>query len=156
MAAWDDGWETLAFDRDAGRGWKGGSGMRSASERALPRKLWFRPLALGAISLLIGSAAHGQNLDQGKSPAKLFADSCATCHHSTRGLTKGRFRLTLFLFLQDHYSSNSSSAWALASYLESVDSPRRGKSGDKTAKPSPAASHSSRSAFRPPGSVPEH
>jgi hypothetical protein len=128
--------------------------MQSASERASPRKLWCRLLALGAISVLIGSTAQAQNLDQGKSPARLFADSCATCHHSARGLAKGRFRLTLFLFLQDHYSSNSSSAWALAAYLESVESPRRGRSRDTAAKPSPPAGRSSRSVIRPPGSVP--
>ena len=110
--------------------------MRTASERALLRKPWFRLLALGAVSLLIGGAARAQNLDQGKSPAKLFADGCATCHHSARGLTKGRFRLTLFMFLQDHYATNSSSAWALSSYLESVDSARRGRSRDAAAKPS--------------------
>jgi len=113
-----------------------------------------RLLAFGAVSLLIGSAANAQNLDKGKSPAKLFADGCATCHHSARGLTKGRFRLTLFMFLQDHYATNSSSAWALSSYLESVDSGQRGRSRD--AKPAPAAARSSRSALRPPGSVPEH
>ena len=128
--------------------------MRTASERALLRKRCLRLLAFGAVSLLIGSAAHAQNLDQGKSPAKLFADGCATCHHSARGLTKGRFRLTLFMFLQDHYATNSSSAWALSSYLESVDSGQRGRSRD--AKPAPAAARSSRSALRPPGSVPEH
>jgi len=130
--------------------------MQLGSERASPPKRWPRLLALGAISLLIGSAAQAQNLDQGKSPARLFADSCATCHHSARGLAKGRFRLTLFLFLQDHYSSNSSSAWALASYLESVDSPRGGRSRDNAAKPSPPAGRSSRSAIRPPGSVSGH
>ena len=130
--------------------------MQSASERASPRKLWFRLFAVGALSVLIGSAAQAQNLDQGKSPARLFADSCASCHHSARGLAKGRFRLTLFMFLQDHYSSNSSSAWALTSYLESVDSPRRGSSRDKAVKPSPPAARSSRSVIRPPGSVPGH
>ena len=128
--------------------------MQTVLERALPGKPWFCLLALGAISLLIGGAAYAQNLDQGKSPAKLFADSCATCHHSPRGLTKGRFRLTLFMFLQDHYSSNSSSAWALASYLESVDSAQHGRS--RGAKPAPAITRSSRSAIRPPGSVPGH
>jgi hypothetical protein len=130
--------------------------MRLASEGSSLRKLWFRLLALGAISVLIGSAAHAQNLDQGKSPAKLFADGCATCHHSPRGLAKGRFRLTLFLFLQDHYSSSSSSAWALTSYLESVDSARRGRSRDAAAKPSPPANRSSRSGMRPPSPVTGH
>jgi len=128
--------------------------MLTASERALLRKSCLRLLAFGAVSLLIGSAANAQNLDKGKSPAKLFADGCATCHHSARGLTKGRFRLTLFMFLQDHYATNSSSAWALSSYLESVDSGQRGRSRD--AKPAPGAARSSRSALRPPGSVPEH
>ena len=128
--------------------------MLTASERASLRKRRLRLLAFGAVSLLVGSAANAQNLDKGKSPAKLFADGCATCHHSARGLTKGRFRLTLFMFLQDHYATNSSSAWALSSYLESVDSGQRGRSRD--AKPAPAAARSSRSALRPPGSVPEH
>lgn len=128
--------------------------MRTVLERTLLGKPRIRLLALGAISLLIGDAGYAQNLDQGKSPAKLFADSCATCHHSPRGLTKGRFRLTLFMFLQDHYSSNSSSAWALSSYLESVDSAQHGRS--RGAKPAPATTRSSRSAIRPPGSVPGH
>jgi hypothetical protein len=126
--------------------------MLLALEHTSMRKLWLRLLAVGAISVLIGGAAHAQNLDQGKSPAKLFADSCATCHHNPRGLAKGRFRLTLFLFLQDHYASNSSSAWALTSYLESLDSPQRRRSRDAAAKPSPP--RSSRSAIRPPEPVP--
>jgi hypothetical protein len=130
--------------------------MRSPWQFASARKLRFSLLAVGFISVLIGGTAQAQNLDQGKSPAKLFADSCATCHHNARGLAKGRFRLTLFLFLQDHYSSNSSSAWALASYLESIESPRRAKSRATSGKPPSPAGHSSRSAIRPPGSVPEH
>lgn len=129
--------------------------MQLASKHVSPRKLWFRLLAVGAISATIGGAAYAQNLDQGKSPAKLFADSCATCHRSPRGLAKGRFRLTLFLFLKDHYASNSSSAWALSSYLETVASPQRRRSGDAAAKRSPPASRSSRSAIRPPEPVPD-
>jgi mono/diheme cytochrome c family protein len=105
--------------------------------------------------VLIGAGAHAQNIDQGKPAAKLFADSCATCHRSARGLAKGRFRLTLYLFLQQHYASNSSSAWALTSYLESVDSPQRGRSRAAAAKPSrPAVSTSRSSILRPPASVP--
>lgn len=115
------------------------------------RKLRLRLLALGAISVLTGGAAVAQNLDQGKSPAKLFADSCVTCHRSPRGLAKGRFRLPLFLFLKDHYASNSSSAWALTSYLESLDAPQR-RSRDAAAKTSPP--RSSRSAIRPPQPMP--
>jgi len=86
--------------------------------------------------VLIGGAANAQNFDQGKSVARLFADNCATCHRSARGLAKGRFSLTLFLFLQKHYTSNSGSAWALTSYLESVDSAQLRAAA---AKPSPPA-----------------
>jgi hypothetical protein len=130
--------------------------MQLALDPTSRRKIWFRLLTLGAILALIGSAAHAQNLDQGKSAVKLFADSCATCHRSARGLAKGRFRLTLFLFLQEHYASNSSSAWALTSYLESVDSARHDRSRDAAAKSTPPTTRSSRSVIRPPGPVPGH
>jgi mono/diheme cytochrome c family protein len=64
-------------------------------------------LALGVIAVLTGTAANAQNLDQGKSAAKLFADSCAMCHRSPRGLAKDRFNFTLYyLFLKEHYASN--------------------------------------------------
>jgi mono/diheme cytochrome c family protein len=73
--------------------------------------------------LLAGAAARAENLDAGKSGARLFAESCTACHRSARGLAKGRFRLTLYLFLQQHYASSSDSASALTSYLQSVDTP---------------------------------
>jgi mono/diheme cytochrome c family protein len=73
--------------------------------------------------LLAGTAGHAENLDAGKSGARLFAESCTTCHRTARGLAKGRFRLTLYLFLQQHYTSSSDSASALTSYLQSVDTP---------------------------------
>jgi hypothetical protein len=117
-------------------------------------KLWRYPLVLGAIVVFIGTTAHAQNLDQGKSAPRLFADSCATCHRSARGLAKGRFRLTLFLFLKEHYSSNSSAAWELTSYLESVDNPQRGRSRTAAAKPSRPATWTPRSPIRPPMPVP--
>jgi mono/diheme cytochrome c family protein len=120
------------------------------------QELWGSLLALGAISVLIGGAAHAQNFDQGKTGAKLFADSCATCHRSARGPAKGRLSLTLFLFLQKHYASNSSSAWALTSYLESVDSAQHGQSQAAAAKPSPPATRTSRSSIHPPMPVPGH
>jgi mono/diheme cytochrome c family protein len=83
-------------------------------------------IAVGVMAVLIGTAARAQNLDEGKSAAALFANGCAACHRSPRGLAKGRFRLTLFAFLQQHYSTSSSTAWELTSYLESVDGPPRG------------------------------
>ena len=128
--------------------------MQVASAPMLRRKLGRGLLALGVISVLIGGAAHTQNLDEGKPADKLFADGCATCHHSARGLAKGRFRLTLFFFLQKHYATSSSSAWALTSYLESVDTPQRGRSRAAAAKPSSPATRTSRSSIRPPASMP--
>jgi len=107
-----------------------------------------------AMYLLVGSAP-AQNLDQGKSGARLFADSCATCHHSARGLAKGRIRLTLFMFLRDHYSTGSGTAWELASYLESVDTPQRRRSRAAAANP-PHSSTWTGSAIRPPLPVPSH
>jgi hypothetical protein len=111
--------------------------------------------ALGVVALLSGAAAQAENLDQGKSGARLFSDSCATCHRSARGLTKGRFRVTLYFFLQQHYASNSSSAWELASYLESVDEGARPKGRAGAPKRAPPAASESGSSMRPPASVPQ-
>jgi mono/diheme cytochrome c family protein len=122
-----------------------------------------RLLALAAIAFLSCSAASAQeNIDAGKSAQKLFAETCATCHRSPRGLSKGRFSFTLYLYLQKHYASNSSSAWALTSYLESVDAAKRATTRAAAAptraaaaSPSPPPSTwSPRSALRPPASIP--
>jgi len=104
-------------------------------------------LVVAVVAALSSSAAVAQNLDQDKPAPKIFAESCATCHRSARGLAKGRFHLTLYLFLQKHYSSGSSSAWALTSYLESIDS------GKRVAAKKPAAS-TARTSLRPPAPVP--
>ncbi|WP_433996320.1 cytochrome C [Bradyrhizobium jicamae] len=111
------------------------------------RELGRTLVALGIIALLAGTAVRAQNLDQGKSGAKLFADSCTACHRSPRGLAKGRFKLTLYLFLKEHYSSGPDTASALASYLESVDAGQRGAAREP-AKPG------RRSSVRPPAPVP--
>ena len=110
-------------------------------------------LALAVISVLSGSVADAQNLDQSKPAPKLFAEGCASCHRSARGLAKGRFSLTLYMFLQKHYASNSSSAWALTSYLESVDSAKRAESR-AAGRPRTVTTGTSRSSLRPPALVP--
>jgi hypothetical protein len=130
---------------------KDGWGMQAWSEVISLQKLGRGLLAPCAIAVLIGGVARAEDLDQGKSAAKLFADGCAECHHSARGLAKGRISLTLFMFLQKHYTSSSSSAWALTSYLESADSPQRGRARAAATKQSPSASPSSP---RPPAPVP--
>ncbi|WP_374940835.1 cytochrome C [Bradyrhizobium sp. SRS-191] len=100
---------------------------------------------LVALLPIIVSSARAENLDAGKSGARLFADSCAACHRSARGLAKGRFRLTLYLFLQQHYTSSADSASALSSYLQSVDTPAAAP-----ARKSSARRSSDRREARPP------
>jgi mono/diheme cytochrome c family protein len=107
-------------------------------------------LVLGAVYALAGSAAHAQNLDQGKSATRLFADSCATCHRSAPALAKGRSRSQLFQFLQEHYATSSNTAAELATYLASVDT-RRGRRPRAIAGTPPATR---RSPIRPPKAVP--
>ena len=108
-------------------------------------------LALGVAALLL--PARAQNLDEGKSGARLFADSCVTCHHRAKGLTKGRLRLSLYLFLQEHYASNSSAAWQLASYLESVDEGGRPRAASAK-RPSHGGGPAGGS-LRPPAPIPQ-
>src|SRR3954449_557793 len=125
-------------------------GLTTLTLRQRPRRHRFAlVITLGALAALAGATVHAQNLDAGKSATRIFSDNCASCHRSPRGLTKGRFRLTLYLFLQKHYASNSSSAWALTSYLESIDS------GKRVAAKRPAATGAARSRLlRPPAPVP--
>lgn len=108
------------------------------------RELIAPPVILGTIAaaaiVLTAPLASAQNLDAGKSPDKLFADGCTTCHRSPRGLAKGRYSLTLSWFLQDHYAAGSDTAKALAAYLVSVDTPPPGapvKSGAKSPRSKP-------------------
>ena len=104
-----------------------------------------RLFALAAIAMLSCTPAVAQeNLDAGKSAPKLFAESCAACHRSAKGLAKGRFSFTLYLYLQKHYASNSSSAWALTSYLESVDAAKRAPTRAASNAPAPSTGSSTR------------
>jgi hypothetical protein len=121
---------------------------RTGKKLMSPTKARCGLLVLAGMAALGGSVAVAQNLDKGKPASKLFAESCVSCHRSPRGLAKDRFHLTLYLFLQKHYSSSSSSAWALTSYLESVDS------GKRVAAKSAAKTGASRSSVRPPAPVP--
>ncbi|WP_035968038.1 hypothetical protein [Bradyrhizobium sp. YR681] len=106
-------------------------------------------MIFAAVAGLTGTVATAQNLDAGKSPDRLFADGCTTCHRSPRGLAKGRMSLTLSWFLADHYATSSDTAKALAAYLQSVDEPpprAAAKPGAKSSKsaqrpPKPAQSH---------------
>ena len=112
-----------------------------------------RLLSLGIIVMaLTGGAAWAQDLDWGKSGPKLFADHCAGCHRSPRGLAKGRLSWTLSSFLRQHYTSSSASAQALTAYLQSADAPR-GKPMPR-GKPLPPATSGTAPVLRPPAPVP--
>ena len=97
--------------------------------------------------ILLGSAAFAQNIDEGKSAPQLFSGSCVTCHKSPNNLAKGRMTPTLFLFLQDHYTTSKSDAWSLSSYLASVDTSGRSRGAKST-------SSKKRNPARPPAPVP--
>jgi mono/diheme cytochrome c family protein len=122
-----------------------GKNFMSSPKSGRSRFALILSLAVG-VSLAASSAGAQENLDSGKPPQKLFAETCTSCHRSAGGLAKGRF---IYLYLQKHYASNSSSAWALASYLESVDSGKRA-----AAAPRPKAVSTSRTSLRPPMPVP--
>ena len=100
-----------------------------------------------------GSASAQTNIDQGKPASELFANYCAVCHKSTRGLANGRNSLTLSLFLREHYAASREQAAALAAYVMSAGGnapaakPERAKSEEPKgqeakghdAKPRPAS-----------------
>ncbi len=77
--------------------------------------------AAPAIGLFLGLApvlAHAQtSIDQGKTPAEIFAIDCATCHKSARGLAHGKTSSELASFLAEHYTSGRDQAAALAAYV---------------------------------------
>ena len=109
------------------------------SSRFLPQANLPSLLLVGGLCLL-GSTAQAQNIDEGKSAQQLYAATCSACHKNPAVLAKGRFRATLVPFLQDHYTTGMSEAWALAGYLTSVDAgpPRAKKPGTSKKRP-PAA-----------------
>ena len=80
----------------------------------------FRGVAptIGVFMALLPAMAQAQtNIDQGKSPAEIFANDCATCHKSARGLANGRGSSGLASFLVEHYTASKDQAAALAAYV---------------------------------------
>jgi len=74
---------------------------------------------VAALALFAASpAARAQtNIDQGKSSAEIFANDCAACHKSIRGLANGKNSLMLSAFLREHYTASREQAAALAAYV---------------------------------------
>jgi len=116
-----------------------------------------RALSLAMILLLIGFGAtdtvlaQATNLEAGKAPSQLFAQTCNACHKSPRGLLKTVAPGSLPGFLRQHYTTSSDMAGVLASYLVSngaTDTRYQAKDGkdkkdgakDKEANTNPAQS----------------
>src|SRR5262245_53242661 len=72
---------------------------------------------MASLAALAVTDAHAQqDLDAGKTGPQLFAQDCAACHRSPRGLVKSMSGGSLVSFLRQHYTSSSASAGALAAY----------------------------------------
>ena len=104
-----------------------------------------RALSLATVMLLIGCCAAEraqaqENLEAGKSPSQIFADTCTACHKGSRGLLKTVAPGSLPGFLRQHYTTSPAMAGVLASYLISNGAtdtrlsggqPKAGKDGAK-------------------------
>src|SRR3984893_66418 len=74
--------------------------------------------AIGLVAGLGPAIAHAQtNIDQGKTPAQIFANDCAACHKPTRALANGKNRFALTEFLREHYTTSREQAAGLAAYV---------------------------------------
>jgi hypothetical protein len=82
-------------------------------------------------------AAAQENLDQGKSPAQIYASDCAICHKTPQGLSKAGGMFGLQGFLREHYTASKESAAAIAAYLVAVDrkAPPPKRTSKRTGKP---------------------
>ncbi|HEV3022162.1 MAG TPA: hypothetical protein VGX76_06830, partial [Pirellulales bacterium] len=151
-----------------------GFGLKMMGQPTRPKEAGvFRGVA-PAIGLFVGllpaMALAQTNIDQGKSPAEIFANDCATCHKSARGLANGRGSSGLASFLVEHYTASKDQAAALAAYVMGAGGgdavPARGpkpttdRNRASTEQPKPSAQPGrapgkpDQDANRPPGTVP--
>lgn len=89
------------------------------------------------------------NLDEGKSPAQIFAIDCAACHKAARGLADGKNSAALAAFLREHYTTSSAQAAALAAYVLGAG----GRQSGEGRAQKPTAEHASASAEEPGSEV---
>jgi mono/diheme cytochrome c family protein len=93
--------------------------------------------AIGLFVGLLPAMAQAQtNIDQGKSAAEVFANDCATCHKSARGLANGRGSSGLASFLVEHYTASKDQAASLAAYVMGAGG---GEAAPATHGPKPAS-----------------
>jgi hypothetical protein len=79
-----------------------------------------------ALSFACQPAQAQSNLDAGKSPARIFADTCGACHRSPRELKR-----TSTEFMREHYTTGIREATAMAAYLAGIGSDPRAVSQRK-------------------------
>jgi hypothetical protein len=95
-------------------------------------------LAMVAPALMLAGPCYAQgNIDAGRSPAQIFADTCAVCHRDAREL-----RRSSAAFLRQHYTSGSDQAAMMAGYLARLPPPEprgaQSKRGPAAAAANPA------------------
>src|SRR5438445_571159 len=84
-----------------------------------------RALSLATVLFLIGFGAtdavlaQATNLEAGKAPSQIFAQTCNACHKSPRGLLKTVAPGALPAFLRQHYTTSSDMAALLSAFLVS-------------------------------------
>jgi hypothetical protein len=86
-----------------------------------------RLLTLLAAGLAAAPAyAQGINIDEGKTPAQMFASDCSVCHKAPRGLAKSANARAVTDFLRQHYTSSREQAAAMAGFLLAAGTDPRG------------------------------
>jgi hypothetical protein len=89
-------------------------------------------LAAAVLGMSALSPAAAQNLEAGKSPAQIFAATCAICHKSPHGLLKSVSPGALPGFLRQHYTTSVSMAGAMSAYVLSNGAANRRAGDDLT------------------------
>ena len=102
-------------------------GQHSIEEVRVIRRL---VAMIGLFAGLVPAIGHAQtNIDQGKSPAQIFANDCGVCHKAARGLAGGKNNAALTDFLRQHYTTGREQAASLAAYV------LRGGGGEPAVRP---------------------
>ncbi len=92
------------------------------------------PWIAGVLAVFIaGSALPQGNIDAGKSPAQMFADTCSNCHRRPSELKRGASAS----FLRQHYTPGAQEAAAMASYLAGIPAAADPRAGREKAKAAP-------------------
>lgn len=68
-----------------------------------------------AVVMTAVPAPAQSNLDAGKTPAQIFANTCNACHRNPREIKK-----TTAGFMREHYTTSAQEAATMAAYLASV------------------------------------